>query len=479
MQTVLSGCVDVADARVAQGGLLFTPARLALMHLALALVLGVIGVAAAMVLRLELLTPALDVLQARNYGAFLSLHGFLLFYFVAWPLLPASAGNYLLATRSPSGRLAFPRLAELALHLLGLGATLVLGGFILGGTEIGWRFDAMFGGRFDHPGLLPASVGVLLCALAMAATGLNTVATAAGCLRRRPAAGAVFSLSALMSGALALIAAAFLAVAMVLVLADRLAGLSLFVPAAGGDPQLFTRLFAFLLAPAKASMLLLGCGVVYHVLEQRAPGGAARQSAMFGLAVLAISGALAWGGMKGLAGGFSVVGFGVVLAASVRQMAASDRGLDAALVYAMGFLVTVLQALVTGWMADLPSAMNPLSNSLFVAASDHLMWLALLGMAVPAFLHQNWARLTGRGFAPGWAMFSALVVVTSVQLAFAPMLVMGLRGASFRANAYPADLQVWQVLATAGSTVLIAGLAAAALNLLASRRAEGSVRAPA
>jgi copper chaperone CopZ len=107
-------------------------------------------------------------------------------------------------------------------------------------------------------------------------------------------------------------------------------------------------------------------------------------------------------------------------------------------------------------------------------ARSHLLWLALLGMALPAGLHAGWRELTGRAASDALGRVAALVVFAGSQLAFLPLLVLGLRGASFRANAYPPEFQVLNVLALAGATVLLAGLALSALAFIGPRRIPAS-----
>jgi hypothetical protein len=152
------------------------PRRLACRHLGLAVMWLTLGLVSALILRLEMLTPALDMMQARTFGALLSLHGALMFYFVALPLIPGALGQFLLARWLPDEQVVFPRLNRLAWQLLAVGGMLVAGGFVLGGTEVGWGLEAGFGGRFNQGGTLPLAAGVLCASVSMGLNALNFLA---------------------------------------------------------------------------------------------------------------------------------------------------------------------------------------------------------------------------------------------------------------------------------------------------------------
>lgn len=456
-----------------------TEARiLAFRHLVLFIALAALAGLAALILRAELATPGLDLMQARNFGVLLSLHGFLAFYFVAWPALPAIIGQTALASLSPDGRLAFPRLARAAWLLLAAGGLLVLGGFLTGGTEVGWGLEAGFGGRFDQPGLLPVALGVLLATLSMVATGLNTVVTAQLC-RRGPGAGQapILISASLVSGALTLVAAALLAVVMALALADRLFGLSVFAPLGGGDPQKFASLFRVFLAPAVAAMMVLACGLVLQRLAEHNGRAMHARSVAAVLVLLGVAGSLGWGGLSALSAGLSLAGFLLVVVLALQYLRRGVVVVDAALVHGIGFLIMAVQAQGAAWMEAMPAGGAPLATTTFGVARSHLLWLALLGMALPAGLHACWRELTGRTAHDALGRVAALVVFAGSQLAFLPLFVLGLRGASFRANAYPPEFQVLNVLALAGATVLLAGLVLAVLAFTGSPRSRVT-RAP-
>ena len=69
------------------------PARIAGRFAGLAFAFALLASLAGLALRVELLTPALDSVTPRTFGALLSLHGTLMMYFVALPLFPGVLGH--------------------------------------------------------------------------------------------------------------------------------------------------------------------------------------------------------------------------------------------------------------------------------------------------------------------------------------------------------------------------------------------------
>ena len=117
----------------------------------------------------------------------------------------------------------------------------------------------------------------------------------------------------------------------------------------------------------------------------------------------------------------------------------------------------------SGAALAMPATGHLLGSTTFATAHFHVLALTL-AMALAAGLldawppHAAWARVA--------STVGALVLLAGTYLTFVPMFLLGLAGASFRANSYPPEFQVPEVLATAGMTILLAGLAILALGLL-------------
>ncbi len=464
-----------------------SPGHMAKWHLLLALFFGAVAVIAAAALRVELLSPALNAMQPRTFGALLTLHGTLLVYFVAFPAFPGILGHAMLSA-VPGYRSAFPRLAPLSWQLLALGGAIVLSGFVMGGSEVGWSFDAAFNGRFDQPGVISMAGGVLIAAIAIVILAVEAIVSGVMMLRepQRTSRSLPLVLSSLCGACIMVFAAPILATCMVSILADAVWGLSLFQVDAGGDPLLFLAFMRAFLVLVPGALLIQAFGVAFDVIIQRCQVRELPRLLLPLMAVmtlLTLSGPF-WGGyflrdaaasspstMAGMSAPYLILSI-LMLIQLQRVMRSGLKKVDAPLIYALGFFVTLIEGLGAGMLLSLAYGGDYLNGTLFVTAQMHLVVLAVLGMGFIAGLYACWQRLTGRVALDFPSRLGALLVIGGTQLTFVPMMALGFRGASFRANAYPGEFQILQVMITAGSTILIAGLAIAALTLLVSRKSS-------
>src|SRR6201989_1174151 len=71
----------------------------------------------ALLIRLELLTPAGDLVQADTYNKLFTMHGQVMVFFFLIPSIPAVLGNFLIPLMVGAKDLAFPRINLLSWYL--------------------------------------------------------------------------------------------------------------------------------------------------------------------------------------------------------------------------------------------------------------------------------------------------------------------------------------------------------------------------
>src|SRR3954465_10485476 len=84
--------------------------RIATLCLVSIVVFFIIGGAAATLMRLELATPAGDMMSADSYNRMFTLHGVMMVFFFLTPATPATLGNFLIPLMLGAKDLAFPRM---------------------------------------------------------------------------------------------------------------------------------------------------------------------------------------------------------------------------------------------------------------------------------------------------------------------------------------------------------------------------------
>ena len=104
--------------------------RIALLYLVSITAFFFLGGMFAFMIRLELLTPAGDVMTAETYNKMFTMHGVVMVFFFLIPSIPAVLGNFLIPIMIGTKDLAFPRKPAQLVHLIG-------GAFTLSGVAAG------------------------------------------------------------------------------------------------------------------------------------------------------------------------------------------------------------------------------------------------------------------------------------------------------------------------------------------------------
>jgi len=84
--------------------------RIALLYLASVTFFFFLGGVYAIAIRIELMTPAGDLVESQTYNKLFTHHGVLMVFFFLIPSIPAILGNFLIPLMIGAKDLAFPRL---------------------------------------------------------------------------------------------------------------------------------------------------------------------------------------------------------------------------------------------------------------------------------------------------------------------------------------------------------------------------------
>src|SRR2546425_9538350 len=114
--------------------------RIALLYLLSITFFFFIGGFFALLIRLELLTPAGDLVQADTYNKLFTLHGMVMVFFFLIPSIPAVLGNFLVPIMIGAKDLAFPRINLMSWYLYVIGGVFTLWAIVAGGGGTGWAF---------------------------------------------------------------------------------------------------------------------------------------------------------------------------------------------------------------------------------------------------------------------------------------------------------------------------------------------------
>jgi cytochrome c oxidase subunit 1 len=95
-----------------------------------------------------------------------------------------------------------------------------------------------------------------------------------------------------------------------------------------------------------------------------------------------------------------------------------------------------------------------LHDTYFVVAHFHYIMVGGAVMAFMGGLHFWWPKMMGKMYPEAWAKAAAILIFVGFNLTFFPQFVLGYLGMPRRYYSYPDELQVWNVLSTAGASIL-------------------------
>ncbi|MCA9906310.1 MAG: cbb3-type cytochrome c oxidase subunit I, partial [Anaerolineae bacterium] len=266
-------------------------------YMATALFFFIFGGALAMLIRWELLTPAIDLMaDGQAYNSLFSIHGTVMIFLWIIPMI-AGLGNYLVPLMLGAKDMAFPWLNAFAFWLIPPAGMLMILGYFVGQTEAGWTSYPPLSTLFSGDGQTFWALSLHLLGVSSILGAINFIVTIRN---MRPAGMGYFQMplfvwAVLATSIIIVMATPFLAGALTLLILDRVAGTAFFNPAQGGDVLLWQNVFWFYSHPAVYIMVLPAFGVISELLavHSRKPVFGYRAIALSSMAI-ALVGFTVW-----------------------------------------------------------------------------------------------------------------------------------------------------------------------------------------
>src|SRR5258707_13862619 len=99
-----------------------------------------IGGAFAVIIRLELATPAGDLVSDETYNKLFTMHGVMMVFFFLIPAIPSVLGNCLVPIMIGARDLAFPKMNLASWYIYIIDGQFTLYALVTGGVDTGWTF---------------------------------------------------------------------------------------------------------------------------------------------------------------------------------------------------------------------------------------------------------------------------------------------------------------------------------------------------
>ncbi len=464
-------------------------------YLTLGLCMALLGGASAYVIRWQLAWPETPIpltswvpepamfegqLDPNFYNQLVTLHGTIMVFFVAMPILLGGLGNFLLPLMVGADDMAFPRLNMMSFWTIFLAAITLLSSFFVPGGPAagGWTSYAPLSADPEYTGVYwGMNLWILALALEFASFlmgGVNFLTTAINMrapgmsLFRMPlmvwmqltaAVLFMFSVGPLIGGA-------------IMLLLDRMLGTSFFLPARGGDPLLWQHLFWFFGHPEVYVVLLPGVGAVLEIVPVFA------RKPIFGYRTLIystiIAGALSFvvwahhmfisGIDPRLAMPFSIttilisVPFAVIVFAMIASLWGGSLIFPTPMLFAIGFLVTFLVGGVTGIFTGSAAVDIYIQDTYFVVAHFHYTLFPTVFFGGFAAIYFWYPKMFGRMMNETLGKLHFWLTAVTFNLAFTPMFLLGM-GGHMRRIYNPMQYEFLRGLAPTNRFITIAAVA--------------------
>ncbi len=457
--------------------------RIGLMYLFGIMFFFFVGGVFALLLRLELLSPGKDFVSADTYNQFFTLHGAIMIFLFIIPSVPAALGNFVLPLMLGAKDVAFPRLNLMSWYIYILGSIVCVFSIIAGGVDTGWTFYTPYSIE-TTTSVISMTLGAFILGFSSILTGLNFIVTTH---KLRAPGMTWFKMPLFVWGIYAtaiiqVLATPVLAITLMLLILERVAGIGIFNPALGGDPVLYQHFFWFYSHPAVYIMILPGMGIISEVISVHS------HKKIFGYKVIAYSSLaiafisfLVWGHHMFLSGQaelasmiFSFLTFFVGIPSGVKMfnwLATLYKGsitFTTPMLYAFSFLILFSIGGLTGIFLGAISVDVHLHDTYFVVAHFHYTMMGGTVIAFLAGLHHWWPKIWGRMYSEFWGKVAAIVIFIGFNMTFFTQFILGTKGMPRRYYNYLDQFQPLHGFSSIGSFVLGFGFVIMAVYLVHS-----------
>jgi cytochrome c oxidase subunit 1/cytochrome c oxidase subunit I+III len=463
---------------------------LGLRYLITAMAFLIAGGIEALIMRLQLAQPGMNLLSPETYDQIFTMHGSTMIYWYAAPVL-SGFSVYLVPLMIGARDMAFPRANAFSYWTFLFSGIFIYTSFLVGqAPHAGWFAYTPYTLKKYSPGLGMDYFAIALIFLTISQTvgAINFLVT----IFRHRAPGMsvnrmpIFMYSTSTNSVLSILSMPTLCVACVFLLLDRNWGTHFYDISHGGSTLLWQQLFWFFAHPWVYIIFLPATGMISMLLPvfSRRP--------IVGYAYVAIStvltGAFGFGVWMHhmFATGEPLMSISYFSAASMMISLFSTIQIYAwiatlwkgkpVLTTSMCFALAFIAVFIIGGLNGVITALIPfdwqLNDSYWVVAHIHYVLVGANLFPVLAGFYYWLPKMTGRMMNERLGMISFWTILIGFNAAFFPMHFLGLLGMPRRIYTYSAGLGWgdWNLAMTVGAFLLAAGILLTVINFLLSAK---------
>ena len=420
-----------------------------LQYLVVSLVFLAIGAWLSFLIRWELADPQ-ATLDPDFYNKVFTMHGTIMIFFAAIPLLTGALGNYVVPLQIGAQDMAFPRLNALSVWIFAAsGAFAMTQFFVPGGASCAtWLGYPPLSASTAFSGV---GIGKTIWATSIILLGFSSILSALNVLvtvvtMRAPGMGwwrlPIFTWALFLTSIIVILVIPFLSGALFLLSLDQLFSFGFFLPRAKGSPLLWEHLFWFFGHPEVYIALLPLYGIAGEILPVFARKTLYGYRFVVGCMIATASlSFLVWGhhmytsGMNPFVAGFFMVWTkmisvpaGVIVLSYIATLWRGNIRFEPPLLFALSFVVSFILGGLTGFFnATIPVDLY-VHDTYWVVGHFHVVLVSAAVSAIYAALYFWWPKMTGRMLHSGLGKLHFAGTFALLLFVFGSMHLVGLAG---------------------------------------------------
>ena len=435
------------------------------LYLVFALVMFFIGGSFAMLIRAELFTPGMQLMQPYFFNQLTTMHALVMIFGAIMPAF-VGLGNWMIPLMVGAPDMALPRMNNLSFWILPFAFTLLLSTLFMagGGPAGGWTMYPPLSLQSDSLAYVVFAIHLMgissiMGAINIIATILNMRAPGMDLLKMP-----VFVWSWLITAFLLIAVMPVLAGAVTMLLTDKYFGTNFFNPGGGGDPVLYQHIFWFFGHPEVYIMILPAFGIISEVIPTFARKPIFGYKAMvFAIASIAFLSFIVWAHHMfavGLPMGAEIffmyatmliaVPTGVKVFNWVSTMWGGSMTFETPMLFAIAFVILFTIGGFSGLMLALVPADFQYHDTYFVVAHFHYVLVTGALFAIIAATYYWLPKWSGRMYSEFWGKVHFWNSVIWVNVLFFPQHFLGLAGMPRRIPDYNVAFANFNMISSIG-----------------------------
>ena len=453
------------------------------------LIMAIIGGYLAYVFRMQLAypgeaIPGYGILTPGDYNSKVTMHGTIMIFWVAMPVLIAAFGNFLIPLMIGCDDMVFPRINRLSYQIFLISAIILIASFFVPGGAFGgaWTAYPPLSSTAEY-NLTPLGAPLWLIAVALEFVafllgGINFITTV---MNSRAKGMSMYDIPLVVwmiviASILFMLSVGPLFAGAVLLLFDQIGGTNFYNPLAGGDPLIWQHLFWFFGHPEVYVVLLPAMGIVAEVIavfsRKKFFGYKLALYTTFATGILSF---VVWAHHQFVAGIdprmtnlFTVttllisIPIAELLFLYIATLYRGSIEFSVPMLWALGFIATFLLGGVTGIYLGANGADIFFHDTYFVVAHFHYTFFPIAIIGMFAGLTFWFPKMFGRHMNPTIGKIHFWLTIIPFNLIFLPQFLLGLAGQNRRIydfTNYPQlathELQHLRIVATTSLVVML------------------------